>query len=53
MKASIFSTRPLTTDALFGVQICFPFIFGGSQFYRMLTTNKASWLAATLVWLIR
>jgi hypothetical protein len=40
MKTNTFSTPQLTTGALFGVQLLFTFIFGGSQFYRMLTTGQ-------------
>lgn len=47
-----FSARQLTTDALFVVQLCFTFIFGGSQFYRMLTTQQGVNLSWFLCWLI-
>jgi hypothetical protein len=52
MKISKFSVRQLTTDALFGVQLGFTFIFGGSQFYRMLTTRQGVNLSWFLSWLI-
>jgi hypothetical protein len=52
MKTATFSAQRLTTDALFGVQLCFTFIFGGSQFYRMLTTQQGVNLSWFLCWLI-
>jgi hypothetical protein len=55
MKTSTVSTRQLTTDALFGVQLLFTFIFGGSQFYRMLTTRQGvnlTWFASWLIFLL-
>ncbi len=52
MKTSTFSAQRLTTDALFGVQLLFTFIFGGSQFYRMLTTSQGVNLSWFLSWLI-
>ena len=32
--------KKMTADLLFGVQIICTFIFGGSQFLRMLTTSQ-------------
>jgi hypothetical protein len=52
MKTSTFPTRQLTADALFGVQLLFTFIFGGSQFYRMLTTSQGVNISWFLSWLI-
>jgi hypothetical protein len=52
MKISKFKGQRLTTDALFTVQLCFTFIFGGSQFYRMLTTRQGVNLSWFLSWLI-
>jgi hypothetical protein len=52
MKTRKFSAQRLTTDALFGVQLLFTFIFGGSQFYRMLTTRQGVNLSWFLSWLI-
>jgi hypothetical protein len=52
MKTGTFSTRQLTADALFGVQLLFTFIFGGSQFYRMLTTRQGVNLTWFVSWLI-
>lgn len=52
METRTFSARQLTTDALFGVQLLFTFIFGGSQFYRMLTTRQGVNLTWFVSWLI-
>lgn len=52
MQINTFSARQLTADALFGVQLLFTFIFGGSQFYRMLTTQQGVNLSWYLNWLI-
>jgi hypothetical protein len=52
MQTGTFSTRQLTADALFGVQLLFTFIFGGSQFYRMLTTSQGVNISWFLSWLI-
>ncbi len=52
MRTKKFSGQQLTTDALFAVQLCFTFIFGGSQFYRMLTTRQGVNLSWFLCWLI-
>jgi hypothetical protein len=52
MKTATLPAQRLTTDALFGVQLCFTFIFGGSQFYRMLTTQQGVNLSWFLNWLI-
>ncbi len=55
MKTSKFSAQRLTADALFGVQLLFTFIFGGSQFYRMLTTRQGvnlSWFVSWLIFLL-
>jgi hypothetical protein len=52
VKAKTFSASRLTADALFGVQLLFTFIFGGSQFYRMLTTRQGVNLTWFVSWLI-
>jgi hypothetical protein len=51
MRTVTRSTR-LIADALFGVQLLFTFIFGGSQFYRMLTTRQGVNLTWFVSWLI-
>jgi hypothetical protein len=51
-RSSPVSASRLTADALFGVQLLFTFIFGGSQFYRMLTTQQGVNLTWFVSWLI-
>jgi hypothetical protein len=52
MKVRALLTKKLTGDALFAVQLGFTLIFGGSQFYRMLTTSQGVNLSWYLNWLV-
>ncbi len=45
-------SRQITADALFAVQVGFTFIWGGSQFYRLLTSTQGVNLSWFLNWLI-
>lgn len=49
------SKKKMAVDSLFGVQIICTFVFGGSQFLRMLTTSQGvsiSWFACWQVFLV-
>lgn len=49
------SQKKMIADSLFGVQIICTFVFGGSQFLRMLTTSQGvsiSWFACWQVFLV-
>lgn len=49
------SRKKMIADSLFGVQIICTFVFGGSQFFRMLTTSQGvsiSWFACWQVFLV-
>jgi len=49
------SQKKMFVDSLFGVQIICTFVFGGSQFLRMLTTSQGvsiSWFACWQVFLV-
>ncbi len=49
------SREKMTADSLFGVQIICTFMFGGSQFLRMLTTSQGvsiSWFTCWQVFLV-
>jgi hypothetical protein len=52
MKIKSLLTARRTADTLFAVQLGFTFIFGGSQFYRMLTTSQGVNLSWYLSWLV-
>jgi hypothetical protein len=51
-KTRTLTASRLTADGLFGVQILFALIFGGSEFYRLLTTRQGVNLTWFLCWLI-
>jgi hypothetical protein len=52
VKTQKLSASRLTADGLFAVQLLFAIIFGGSEFYRLLTTREGVNLTWFICWLM-